>query len=102
MKKKTGLFQIIYTNYLTSTNKQRIKKEFIFLEEFYYNNTTEYLENYKNLSNRYKNLSNVTIIDYDNTNNAYLFYKNRNTTLKLEPIKGELQQGIKIDYIRSW
>lgn len=91
-----GLFQIIYINYLTKTNKKRIKKEFIFLDSFNYNNSIECLELYKLLYNRYKQYNNIISLEYDKEYNGYIFNSSRYTTLLLKPIKGETQKGEKI------
>ena len=91
-----GLFQIIYIKYLTKTNKERIKKEFIFLDSFNYNNSIECLELYKLLSNRYKHYNNIISLEYDKEYNGYIFNSTRYTTLLLRPIKGETQEGEKI------
>ena len=91
-----GLFQIVYSKYLTKTNKERIKREFIFLESFSYNNSTEYIEMYKILTNRYKSYNNIISLEYDKKHDSYIFFKSRYTTLLLQPIKGELQTGEKL------
>lgn len=92
-----GLFQIIYTKYMTSTNKERIKKEFIFLESFNYKNSIECVELYRVLNNRYKQYNNIIMLEYNKRYNGYLFHKTRFTTLLLKATKGELQKGEKIN-----
>lgn len=99
---KSALYQIVYTNYKTSTDKDRVKKQFIFLEEFHYINSLDYIKQYKTLLNRYKNYNNIVILEYDALNNGYIFNKTRNTTLLLNTTKGLLQDGDKIDIVRSW
>lgn len=91
-----GFFQVIYNKYSTKTNKERIKKEFIFLESFSYNNSIECLELCKLLYNRYKQYNNIISLEYDHEYNGYIFNSTRYTTLLLKPIKGELQKGEKI------
>lgn len=99
---KSALYQIVYTNYKTSTDKDRVKKQFIFLEEFYYTTSLDYIKQYKTLLNRYKNYNNIVILEYDTLNNGYIFNKTRNTTLLLNDTKGLLQDGYKINIVRSW
>ena len=53
MINKIALFQVIYTKYMTSTNKERIKKEFIFLDEIICYNSLELINKSKELLNRY-------------------------------------------------
>lgn len=91
-----GLFQVIYIKYQTKTNKKRIKKEFIFLDSFNYNNSIECLELYKLLSNRYKQYNNIISLEYNTIHEGYIFNNSRYTTLLLKPIKGETQKGVKI------
>lgn len=99
---KVGLFQIIYTKYKTDTNKEKTKKQFIFLEEFIYNNSIECIELYREVSKRYKQYNNIITLEYDKQYKGYLFHKSRNVTLLLDTKKGILQDGFKIDYFGSW
>ena len=99
---KVGFYQIVYTTYKTSTNKDRIKKQFIFLDEVITNNTFEKLEKCKELFNRYKNYNNVVMLDYDKNINAYIFSKNRNVTLKLSTNKGILQDGERVEVVQCF
>lgn len=99
---KIGFFQIVYTKYKTKTNKDRIKKEFLFLEEIETKTTLEELEKIKEVFNRYKTYNNIIMIDYDNINNGYIFSKSRLVSLRLHTIKGTLQEGEKVDIIKEW
>lgn len=99
---KIGFFQIVYTKYKTKTNKDRIKKEFIFLEEIETKTTLEELEKIREVFNRYKTYNNIIMIDYDNINNGYIFSKSRLVSLRLHTIKGTLQEGEKVEIIKEW
>ena len=99
---KIGFFQIVYTKYKTKTNKDRIKKEFLFLEEIETKTTLEELEKIKEVFNRYKTYNNIIMIDYDNINNGYIFSKSRLVSLRLHTIKGTLQEGEKVEIIKGW
>ena len=93
----SGLFQVVYTKYQTSSNKERIKKEFLFLESFHHETSMEYIQQYNTLSKRYANLNNVIILEYDNTEKGFIFYdKGRKYARILEELKGQLQEGEKI------
>ena len=102
MVNKIALFQVIYTNYMTSTNKTRIRKEFIFLDEVIYYNSLELINKSKELLNRYKTYNNVIILDYDNINKGYIFNKSKNVSLLLDTTTKEIQQGVKIELKRGW
>jgi len=102
MINKIALFQVIYTKYMTSTNKERIKKEFIFLDEIIYYNSLELMTKSKELLNRYKAYNNVIILDYDNINKGYIFNKSKNVSLLLDTTTKEIQQGVKIELIKGW
>lgn len=100
---KVGLFQVIYTNYKTSTNRVRVKKQFIFLEEIATEGTS--WDNFKACQEgfkRYSAYNNVILIDYDNINNGYIKTKSRNKSIKLLPIKGQLQEGEPIELLKRW
>lgn len=99
---KIGFFQIVYTKYKTKTNKDRIKKEFLFLEEIETKTTYEELEKIKEVFNRYKTYNNIIMIDYDNINNGYIFSKSKLVSLRLHTIKGTLQEGEKVEIIKEW
>ena len=102
MINKIALFQVIYTNYMTSTNKTRMRKEFIFLDEVIYYNSLELINKSKELLNRYKTYNNVIILDYDNINKGYIFNKSKNVSLLLDTTTKEIQQGVKIELKRGW
>lgn len=87
---------------MTQTNKERIKKQFIFLEEVDYKTSYEMYQLCNATLNRYKSYNNVIMLDFDKVNNCYIYNKSRNVTLKLDTIKGTLQDGTKIDYVGSW
>ena len=78
-----GLFQIIYNYYTTSTGKQRVKKDFVFIEEFTTKNTMDFINNTHMLYNRYKTYNNLIILEYDIKYKGYLFNKSKNITLLL-------------------
>lgn len=99
---RVGFYQIVYTTYKTSTNKDRTKKQFIFLDEVITNNTFEKLEKCKETFNRYKNYNNVIMLDYDKNTNAYIFSKSKMVTLKLSTDKGILQDGERIEVVRCF
>ena len=92
-----GFYQIIHSQYKTSTNKDRVKLSFIFLEELITNSSTEEVEKTKEIFKRYQNYNNVTILEFDKKENGYIFHKSRNTTLKLNTTKGVAQNGEKIE-----
>lgn len=96
---KIGFFQVIYTKYQTSTNKERTKKQFIFLEEVENTNNMELIKTCQNIHKRYKNYNNVITLDYDTKNNGYVFNKSKNVTLLLSTTKGILQDGEKIEVV---
>ena len=102
MVNKIALFQVIYTKYMTSTNKERTKKEFIFLDEVIYYNSLELINKTKELLNRYKTYNNVIILDYDTIHNGYIFNKSKNVSLLLDTTTKEIQQGVKIELKRGW
>ena len=93
---KIGLFQIIYSNYSTSDGKIKTKKQFIFLDSYYYNNSIECIELYRTLYTRYKAYNNVITLEYDNKYKGFIFNKTRYTTLLLKEIKNEVQDGERI------
>lgn len=97
---KVGFYQIIYNQYKTSTNKDRVKLNFIFLEEIYSKTSIEEIEKVKEVFNRYKTYRNVVMLHFDKKENSYIFHKNRNTTLKLNTTKGILQDGEKVEVIQ--
>lgn len=96
---KIGFYQVIYTKYQTSTNKERVKKQFIFLEEVENTNTMELIKTCQNIHKRYKNYNNVITLDYDSRNKGYIFNKSKNVTLLLHTTKGMLQNGDKIEVV---
>ena len=102
MTNKIGIFQVIYTKYMTSTNKERTKNEFIFLDEVYYNNSLELINKTKDILNRYKAYNNIIILDYDKIQQGYIFNKSKNVTLLLDTTTKEIQQGVKIELKRGW
>jgi hypothetical protein len=102
MNNKIGIFQVIYTKYVTSTNKERTKREFIFLDELYYNNSLELINKTKDILNRYKTYNNIIILDYDKIQQGYIFSKSRYTSLLLTTTTKELQQGVKIELKKGW
>lgn len=97
---KLGFYQIIHNQYKTSTNKDRVKLTFIFLEELITTSSMEEIEKTKEIFKRYKNYSNVTILQFDKKENAYIFHKNRNTTLKLNTTKGVIQNGERVKVVQ--
>lgn len=99
---RVGFYQIVYSTYKTNTNKDRIKKQFVFLDEVITNNTFEKLEKCKEIFNRYKNYNNVVILDYDKNMNAYIFSKSKKVTLKLHTKKDILQDGERIEVVRCF
>lgn len=98
---KIGFYQILYTKYQTSTNKERIKKQFIFLEEVENTNSMELIKACQEIHKRYKNYNNVITLDFDNKHNSYIFNKSKNVTLLLNTTKGMLQDGEKIEVVLS-
>lgn len=102
MNNKIGIFQVIYTKYITSTNKERTKREFIFLDELYYNSSLELINKTKDILNRYKTYNNIIILDYDKIQQGYIFNKSRYTSLLLTTTTKEIQQGVKIELKKGW
>lgn len=102
MNNKIGIFQVIYTKYMTSTNKERTKREFIFLDELYYNSSLELINKTKDILNRYKTYNNIIILDYDRTQEGYIFNKSRYTSILLTTTTKEIQQGVKIELKKGW
>lgn len=102
MNNKIGIFQVIYTKHITSTNKERTKKEFIFLDELYYNSSLELINKTKDILNRYKTYNNIIILDYDKIQEGYIFNKSRYTSLLLTTTTKEIQQGVKIELKKGW
>ena len=96
---KIGFFQVIYTKYKTSTNKDRVKKQFIFLDEVENISSLELIKTCQETHKRYKNYNNVITLDYDIKNNGYIFNKSKNVTLLLSTTKGTLQDGEKIEVV---
>lgn len=99
---RVGFFQVVYTTYKTSTNKDRIKKQFIFLDEITTNSSYELFEMCKELHNRYKTYNNIITLDYDRLNNCYIFNKSKLVSLKLTTNKDILQDGEKIEILKGW
>lgn len=102
MNNKIGIFQVIYTKYMTSTNKERTKREFIFLDELYYNSSLELINKTKDILNRYKTYNNIIILDYDKIQEGYIFNKSRYTSILLTTTTKEIQQGVKIELKKGW
>ena len=99
---RVGFFQVVYTKYKTSTNKDRIKKQFIFLDEVKTNSSYELFEMCKELHHRYKAYNNIITLDYDTLNNCYIFNKSKLVSLKLTTNKNILQNGEKIEIVKGW
>ena len=81
-----GIFRIVFQK----ANK-RIKKKYIYLDNFTYSNTLEYLEKSKNIFNRYKSLSNTCLLEFDPNESAYITYNTSKKKVLLYPIKDKIQ-----------
>ena len=81
-----GIFKVIFEK-----NGKRTKKRYLFLDNFTYSNTIEYLEKSKNLFNRYKTLSNTCLLEFDPDESAYITYNTSKKKVRLYPIKDKIQ-----------
>ena len=81
-----AIFKIIFER----TGK-RTKKKYLYLDNFSYSNTLEYLEKSRNLFNRYKALSNTCLFEYDFTEKAYITYNTSKKKILLYPVKDKIQ-----------
>lgn len=81
-----GIFKIVFEK----ANK-RTRKKYLYLDNFTYSNNLEYLEKSKNIFNRYKNLSNTCLLEYDSKEKAYITYNTSKKKVLLYPIKDKIQ-----------
>ena len=91
-KKTIGLFWLYKEYYETASGRKRCHFKFLYLDSI---NDDEYITEYPKKAKQYGSKL-VHSLEYDTKNKGFIFCNKNRLPILLQPIKNEIQEGVKI------